>query len=140
MIRQAHQAEIINRDYTDFVKDQPQELQAILSDPATRAQIFAHADYMLAGQAQRGITASGTKEMFGKAMYAALGPKLHEIALGQVRGEVTNHQSRRIAKPSHGGRAPQGSNIDRAVAFAEKMDQQLFGGRGRVGISSTEEL
>jgi len=136
-IRQQHQQELVNRYFEVFHGSLPEQHKALVSDQATKAQVYAMADAMAFGMSQRGQQVPSNVELFKMATNALLGEKLYGAAVDKVRQEVATHQGRAVARPSggSGARAAErgGNPVDRAAAWAENFQRQL-------GITSTNDV
>lgn len=126
-INAQHQKELLDRDYDTFSAGLADPVKKLVTDPATREQIWNTAMVLANGMASTGKQLPTNPEIFKTAMYAALGDKIHQAATETVRQEVRTHQNRATSRPSSGVAATakkNGDGYEAAGTFADNFWRQ----------------
>lgn len=139
-MRQAHQMELVDRDYAGFSGKLPEAHQKLVNDPNNKQQIYQMAAWMADGMNKAGQPLPPNSELFNRAMYSVLGEKLYGNAVEQVRQDTQKHQARATARPSAGrASAPSGASGDRE-SNASRFVENFFRGLGVSGGSSAANI
>lgn len=141
--QQAHQAELIGRDFNEFKLAQAENVRGLI-DAGAQQRIYAVAHAIGSQLVASGQPVPDNKALFTQAMYATLGEKivstLSTQATDKVRQEVKQHQGRSIPRPTAAGKAPtpKGGELEAAGRVADQWYTKMGLGTNGSGFSNQD--